>query len=207
MTFNEFVSGFFGSNTIEISAAICGFICLVLLIRGNIWNFAFGFVQVTLYVWVFYQAKLYSDAGLHVVYMALQIYGWWQWSQHLHTKATVHVETISAKHLTIFLGISVVSFLLLGTASIYSELGFLDCGRYCCDLRLPTKSPLSNSHIICLFFDYGVRRPLRLASTKQTTIKELNEFIFEYISFKHRKKSRFYGRTFHWKIDYLPSCC
>jgi nicotinamide mononucleotide transporter len=125
MSFNEFVSGFLGSNTIEISAAICGFICLVLLIRGNIWNFAFGFVQVTLYVWVFYQAKLYSDAGLHVVYMALQIYGWWQWSQHLHTKATVHVETISAKHLTIFLGISVVSFLLLGTAmKQYTDASF-----------------------------------------------------------------------------------
>jgi nicotinamide mononucleotide transporter len=63
MTFSEFISGFLGTNTIEITAAICGFICLVLLIRGNIWNFAFGFVQVSLYVWVFYQAKLYSDAA------------------------------------------------------------------------------------------------------------------------------------------------
>lgn len=125
MTLNEFVSGFLGSNTIEISAAVCGFVCLVLLIRGNIWNFAFGFVQVSLYVWVFYQAKLYSDAGLHVVYMALQIYGWWQWSQHLHTKTTVNVETITAKHLLLFIGISVLSFLLLGTAmKHYTDASF-----------------------------------------------------------------------------------
>ncbi len=102
MTLSDFISGFLGSNLVEISAAICGFICIFLLVKGNIWNFAFGFAQVTLYVWVFYQAKLYSDAGLHVVYMALQIYGWWHWSTNLATATTVTVLSMEHKKLGLY---------------------------------------------------------------------------------------------------------
>jgi len=38
-----------------------------------------GLVSVLLYGWIFYGAKLYSDALLQLVYAALQCYGWWQW--------------------------------------------------------------------------------------------------------------------------------
>jgi nicotinamide mononucleotide transporter len=36
-----------------------------------------GLVQVLLFIFVFYQVKLYSDLILHVVYVGMQIYGWW----------------------------------------------------------------------------------------------------------------------------------
>jgi nicotinamide mononucleotide transporter len=39
-----------------------------------------GLVQVTLFVFVFYDARLYSDVILHVVYIALGVYGWWAWT-------------------------------------------------------------------------------------------------------------------------------
>lgn len=38
-----------------------------------------GLVSVLLYGWIFYGARLYSDALLQLVYAALQCYGWWQW--------------------------------------------------------------------------------------------------------------------------------
>jgi nicotinamide mononucleotide transporter len=114
MTFSEFINGFLGTNTLEISAAVAGFICVFLLIKGNIWNFAFGFVQVTLYVYVFYTAKLYSDAGLHIVYMALQIYGWWNWSKNLSSPLTVQVLYMPYKLLSVWVTITVLSALTLG---------------------------------------------------------------------------------------------
>lgn len=125
MTLSDFLSAFFGSNLIEITAAISGFICIFLLIKGNIWNFAFGFVQVTLYVWVFYQAKLYSDTGLHVIYMALQIYGWWHWSKHLATPTRVSVKSMSNKNLAVYSLIAVLSAVLLGTVMrTYTDASF-----------------------------------------------------------------------------------
>lgn len=40
-----------------------------------------GLVSVLLYAWIFYGARLYSDALLQLVYAALQCYGWWRWSK------------------------------------------------------------------------------------------------------------------------------
>lgn len=125
MTLSDFITGFFGGSTIEIIAAVSGFICVFLLIKGNIWNFAFGFVQVTLYVWVFYQAKLYSDTGLHVVYMALQIYGWWHWSNNLSSSLTVKVLDIDGKSLSLWVLIALICSLLLGTyMHLYTDASF-----------------------------------------------------------------------------------
>lgn len=126
MTISEFLSGFFGSNAVEVIAAICGFICLVLLIRGSIWNFAFGFVQVTLYVWVFYQAKLYADTGLHIVYMGLQIYGWWNWSRHLAGPTTVAVLPMNGQRVLVLLVlIAIATSAVLGTLlHVYTNASF-----------------------------------------------------------------------------------
>ncbi len=47
--------------------------------RQNIWCWPTGLVQVSLYIVIFYQVKLYSDLILHVIYVFLQIYGWHHW--------------------------------------------------------------------------------------------------------------------------------
>jgi nicotinamide mononucleotide transporter len=36
-------------------------------------------VQILLFIVVFYNARLYSDLILHVIYVALQLYGWYHW--------------------------------------------------------------------------------------------------------------------------------
>ncbi len=82
MTIDQFLAGFFGASAIEIFASVSGFICVYLLIKRNIWCWFFGFIQVSLFAWLFFHNKLYSDAGLHVIYIGLQFYGWWNWMQH-----------------------------------------------------------------------------------------------------------------------------
>jgi nicotinamide mononucleotide transporter len=66
-------------TSIEIFAAVLGFTAVLLTIRRNVWCWPIGLGQVVLYIAVFYQAKLYSDMLLHVVYVALQFYGWAAW--------------------------------------------------------------------------------------------------------------------------------
>ena len=66
-------------SPIEIVAVIAGLLSVVLTIRQSLWCWPTGIVQVVLYTVIFYEAKLYSDALLQVVYVALQLYGWWAW--------------------------------------------------------------------------------------------------------------------------------
>jgi nicotinamide mononucleotide transporter len=66
-------------SAIEIIATVFGLACVGLTIRRSIWCWPTGLVQVILYVWIFYKAKLYSDVGLQVVYIVLQLYGWHHW--------------------------------------------------------------------------------------------------------------------------------
>lgn len=61
-------------------ACITGVLCVVLVAKGSIWNYAFGLVNVSLYALISYQASLYGDAALNALYyLPMQFIGWWQW--------------------------------------------------------------------------------------------------------------------------------
>ena len=64
---------------VELIAMVFGFACVVLTIGRSIWCWPIGLVQVLLYIIIFYDAKLYSDLILHVIYVGMQIYGWHYW--------------------------------------------------------------------------------------------------------------------------------
>ena len=64
---------------IEIAAALLGVINVLLVVRRSIWNYPFGIAMVSLYFFVFWDAKLYSDALLQIFFLLIQIYGWWAW--------------------------------------------------------------------------------------------------------------------------------
>src|SRR5262245_39333769 len=67
--------------TLEHIAVACGLANVYLKVRQNIWCWPVGIVMVTLYIYIFFEAKLYSDAGLQVFFLVMQFYGWYQWTR------------------------------------------------------------------------------------------------------------------------------
>jgi nicotinamide mononucleotide transporter len=65
----------------ELLGFITGVINVWLLARQNIWNWPVGLANNALYIAVFLGSGLYGDAGLQLVYIALGIYGWWNWAR------------------------------------------------------------------------------------------------------------------------------
>ena len=63
----------------EIIGTVLGVIGVWLMIRQNILGWPVGLVQVAVYAWVFFGARLYSDAILQVAFFLIQAYGWWHW--------------------------------------------------------------------------------------------------------------------------------
>jgi len=65
---------------LEIVAVVFGLLCVVLTVKLSVWCWPAGLIQVTLYIAIFIDARLYSDVGLHVIYVGLNVYGWWRWA-------------------------------------------------------------------------------------------------------------------------------
>lgn len=63
----------------ELLGFATGAVNVWLVVRQNIANWPIGIANVILLGLVFLDGGLYADAGLQVVYVALQLYGWWVW--------------------------------------------------------------------------------------------------------------------------------
>ena len=64
---------------LEVAAVLTGAACVWLAARNSIWNFPIGILNGALYSVVFWQSRLYSDAGLQLAFIALLVYGWAKW--------------------------------------------------------------------------------------------------------------------------------
>ncbi|WP_181304484.1 nicotinamide riboside transporter PnuC [Rufibacter sp. XAAS-G3-1] len=63
----------------EVVGVMTGLLCVWLAARQNIWTFPTALISVTLYIVIFYDARLYADMGLQVMFAGLNFYGWYLW--------------------------------------------------------------------------------------------------------------------------------
>lgn len=64
---------------LEVLAVILALAYLYLAARENIWCWLCAFASSLLYVGVMWDARLLTEAGLNVFYMAMAVAGWYQW--------------------------------------------------------------------------------------------------------------------------------
>ena len=105
-----------GMNPLEIIAVGLGLANIVLLVRRNIWNFPFGIAMVALYAVIFFQARLYAEAGLQVFFAVVQIYGWSLWLRAGGAAKAVEVRWLDWPSRTGWLAAIAVMAAGLGTA-------------------------------------------------------------------------------------------
>jgi nicotinamide mononucleotide transporter len=79
----------------EIAAVLFGIANIILIIRRSVWNYPFAMAMVSLYFVIFRDAKLYSDAGLQVFFLVVNIYGWLAWRRNKAEVGEVVVEQLS----------------------------------------------------------------------------------------------------------------
>ena len=65
-----------GLEGIAVATAIA---YLLLAIRQNIWCWLFAGISTSIFVYLFFDARLYMDSILNVFYVGIAIYGWLVW--------------------------------------------------------------------------------------------------------------------------------
>lgn len=120
MNWLEWLAGFAGASPLEWTATIAGFLCVYLVIKRSIWCFFFGLIQVTIYAWIFFEVKLYSDMILHIFYVGFQIYGWLIWSRSQDQEGHVVVLQGNIKEYSLWVLIVLISTYALGSIMLYN---------------------------------------------------------------------------------------
>ena len=68
-------------NWIEAVAALLGVLSVWYARKENILVFPFGIANVAIYIYICFAARLYANAGINVVYLISNIFGWYMWSR------------------------------------------------------------------------------------------------------------------------------
>jgi nicotinamide mononucleotide transporter len=88
----EFWTSAAGSTPLEWVAVITGFACVWLAARESLWNFPTAIISCALYVFVYLGKQLYADCGLQGFFIAMSLYGWYEW-QYGGTRQSALVVT------------------------------------------------------------------------------------------------------------------
>lgn len=118
MNFSDIISAILEWMTpLEIFATIFTLLCVWFTVKRNILCWPFGIIGVSAYFFVFYQSKLYADAGLQVIFLIQSIYGWYFWAYG----KTEDIEHVPIRRLT--LKEQMITLLL--TAALIFLIGWL----------------------------------------------------------------------------------
>jgi nicotinamide mononucleotide transporter len=108
------VHSLYSVSSLELLAALIGAISVYLSVRQNIWSWPTAIVNVVVYAVVFYQAKLYADMSLQVIYAALSIYGWYEWLYGGENRTELHVSRTGPRLGALLTGIALAGSALVG---------------------------------------------------------------------------------------------
>lgn len=86
-----------------------------LIARRNMLTWPVGIVSVILYLMLFFQIRLYSDALEQVYYLGASAYGWWYWSRSTPARGTSdNVGYSSSRAIVGWLAVTAVASIALG---------------------------------------------------------------------------------------------
>jgi nicotinamide mononucleotide transporter len=100
----------------EIIAAALGFVAIFLQIRQNVWYWFVSIIMVSMYIYIYIDAKLYADMSLQVYYLGISFYGWYLWlfgKRSNDHRVPLPVSTTTHRVRLVLLTISVTLFFLM----------------------------------------------------------------------------------------------
>jgi nicotinamide mononucleotide transporter len=122
------IANYLGANWVEIAGTITTVLGIWLTTRRMLICWPVVLAADVLYLVVFYQARLYSDALLQVFFVAFTLYGWWHWWRGVRDEGEVRVVPLGVRGWLAGLVAGAVGAVLLGwlMVRVGAALPYLD---------------------------------------------------------------------------------
>jgi nicotinamide mononucleotide transporter len=127
--FNTAAAQFLQNSLLELTAVVFAIAYLVLAVKeNNLCWYAAG-VSTLIFLTIFWDVKLYMESGLQIYYLAMAVFGWYQWRRASGESASLRVSMWSLKQhliaLALIASLTFVSGYLL-TSGTDARLPYLD---------------------------------------------------------------------------------
>ena len=126
------------TGLLEWCGVFTGILCVWLAAKNNIFNWPIAIVSVLIYVFVFFETKLYADMGLQFYFLIMNCYGWYFWIKHKNSKETpTPVSVITRKEILLSVAGIIIFTLILGSflyKSTDASFPFIDSFCTACSL-------------------------------------------------------------------------
>jgi len=118
------IQQFQGSSWLELVAVIFAIFYLVLAVRENSLCWYAAFISTSIFLVIFWQVKLYMESGLQVYYLAMAIYGWYEWTRGGTKHAGIAITTWSSRtHVVVLFAIMAATLISGQLLQTYSDAG------------------------------------------------------------------------------------
>ncbi len=81
---------------IELSAVLLGIVMVFFTIAEQHWGWLFAILSSALYFLIFWNSRLYGDALLQLLFIALAAWGWWLWLRGTET-ASLRITQLTSR--------------------------------------------------------------------------------------------------------------
>jgi len=126
------------TSWLEWCGVITGTFCVWLAAKNNILNWPLAIISVLIYIFIFFESKLYSDMGLQVYFLVTNAYGWYFWSKNRNNpESSRPVSSITNKEMILSAIAIILLTILPGTLLHYftkASYPFLDSFCTACSL-------------------------------------------------------------------------
>ena len=78
---NSELTSFLAAHWLDMLTTALGLAYIILEYRASVWLWAVGFAMQSLGIVLYYQNGLYADCGMEFYYLAMTVYGWWNWAR------------------------------------------------------------------------------------------------------------------------------
>lgn len=112
----------------EISGTFFALLGVYFTAQKKIWCWPLSIMGVLIYAYIFFQSKLYADAGLQIIYFFLSVYGWMYWEKTFNAKDFNYQQMTFSQHLATFGIAGSFGFFLYFVLKNYtdSDIAFFD---------------------------------------------------------------------------------
>ncbi len=81
------------TSTLELVSVAFGLAYVILAARENIWCWPAAFVGTGTAIFLFWDVSLVMESALNVYYLAMAVFGWWQWRHGGESRSKLTIQT------------------------------------------------------------------------------------------------------------------